>query len=347
MVVCSSNEKDTKPDKIGAIVGTSVSSFVCLVFILFVIFLYHNKELNRSKAIAASTAAAKEAFTHNATIATDHAAYNAKMAALSSYDTAKIAIDAANEAFAALHKALTSNGIIGDGGGGGGGGVATAFGSPFNQLNPFKFTPSTTSIENFNVWLDRASKSINSGTILAILAAGVIIGFNSLIMTPVIVSMFPVSITQGFYIPGRNAYVYPGQFFIALIGFIICIILVFFIILVMDWANAFPFIKESKWIFLLIVLSSLLLALLVWNSYEAHNIFKQPDCVQPEIPTIPQSPLQLPQSQLTPMSQLFSSPIEHKPVEDLSLPQPQPQPQTQTVDQLNIPAYKPEFGMFG
>ncbi len=129
----------------------------------------------------------------------------------------------------------------------------------------------------FTEWFTKVGNSINSGSILAILAAGVVIGFNSLIMTPIISTMFPIEISKAVYIPGRTASVYPGQFFIALIGFIISLIIFFFV-------AEFIYIIRRKYsrsltIIIIILLFLFLTFMLIWNAIEVDKLLKHPDCV--------------------------------------------------------------------
>ena len=129
----------------------------------------------------------------------------------------------------------------------------------------------------FTEWFTRVGSSINSSSILAILAAGVVIGFNGLIMTPIISTMFPKDITQSMQIPGRMANVNPGQFFIALIGFIISLILFFFVAeLIYLIRRKF---KKSLTIIILVLLFIFLTFMLIWNGLELDRISKLPDCV--------------------------------------------------------------------
>lgn len=129
----------------------------------------------------------------------------------------------------------------------------------------------------FTEWFTRVGNSINSGSVLAILAAGVVIGFNSLIMTPIISTMFPKDISQPIQIPGRVANVNPGQFFIALIGFILSLILFFFIAEVIHIIR--HKFKKSLTVIIIIFLFLFLTFMLVWNGIELDNLMKQPDCV--------------------------------------------------------------------
>jgi hypothetical protein len=129
----------------------------------------------------------------------------------------------------------------------------------------------------FTEWFTKVGNSINSGSVLAILAAGVVIGFNSLIMTPIISTMFPVDIAKSMPIPGRNTSMYPGQFFIALIGFIISLIIFFFV------AEVIYVIRKkfsrSLTIIIIILLFLFMTFMLIWNAIEVDKLLKQPDCV--------------------------------------------------------------------
>jgi hypothetical protein len=150
------------------------------------------------------------------------------------------------------------------------------------SLSNGKFSEKTTKyadnfVGRFTEWFTKVGNSINSGSVLAILAAGVVIGFNNLIMTPLITTMFPENINVPMEIPGRNASVNPGQFFIALIGFILSLILFFFI-------AEFIYIikrhfKNKLTIGIIFLLFIFLTFMLVWNAIQTHKLINQPDCV--------------------------------------------------------------------
>jgi hypothetical protein len=130
----------------------------------------------------------------------------------------------------------------------------------------------------FTEWFTKVGNSINSATILAILAAGVVIGFNGLIMTPLISSMFPKDITHPMEIPGKHIYINPGLFFIALIGFVVSLIIFFFVaegINIVKKHFKRPLIIVS--IFLLFVF---LTFMLIWNALQTDKLLKSPDCVK-------------------------------------------------------------------
>lgn len=132
-------------------------------------------------------------------------------------------------------------------------------------------------IGRFSRWFTNAPGLINSVSILSILAAGVVIGFNSLVMTPIIIAMFPVSIGDPIRIPGRNTYINPGQFFIALIGFVISLILFFFI------TEAINSIRRNfrfaLIIIILIILFIFLTFMLAWNGMQTNELLSKPNCV--------------------------------------------------------------------
>ena len=140
---------------------------------------------------------------------------------------------------------------------------------------------SDTFIARFTDWFTKVGHSINSGSVLAILAAGVVMGFNSLIMTPIISTMFPVDITTNMQIPGRDAYVNPGQFFIALIGFILSLILFFFVAEII-YLIRLKF-KFSLIVFVIVILFLFLTFMLIWNAIETDKILKQPNCIPSNI----------------------------------------------------------------
>ena len=134
----------------------------------------------------------------------------------------------------------------------------------------------------------KLGNSINLGMIVAILSSALVIGFNSYIMTPIITTIFPIDITTNISIPGIDASIAPGQFFIALIGFIISLILFFWIGEFIYWI---AYDKEGKHkkignynilstVFVLL-LFAFLTGMFIWNIV---NLVNQPDCV-PSTPT--------------------------------------------------------------
>ncbi len=129
----------------------------------------------------------------------------------------------------------------------------------------------------FSDWFSKVENSINSGSVLAILAAGIVIGFNSLIMTPLIATMFPVDISQPIEIPGRHVKINPGQFFIALIGFILSLILFFFIAELIYTIK--KYFKHTLTISILILLFIFLTIMLIWNGIQVDDLLNKPDCV--------------------------------------------------------------------
>jgi hypothetical protein len=129
----------------------------------------------------------------------------------------------------------------------------------------------------FTEWFTRMGNAINASSILAILAAGVVIGFNGLIMTPLISTMFPKDMGVPLEIPGKlsnNAAttVNPGQFFIALLGFIISLILFFFIAEFIYLIRRH--FKNTLTIFILVVLFLFLTFMLGWNGAQLDTLNK-------------------------------------------------------------------------
>jgi hypothetical protein len=129
----------------------------------------------------------------------------------------------------------------------------------------------------FTEWFTKVANSINSGSILAILAAGVVIGFNGLIMTPLITTMFPTEIGKPILISGDSTYINPGQFFIALIGFVLSLIVFFFVAEIIYLVK--KHFQKGLVICILILLFIFLTFMLVWNSIETDKILNEPDCV--------------------------------------------------------------------
>lgn len=138
-------------------------------------------------------------------------------------------------------------------------------------------TKADTFIGRFTEWFTKVGNTINSGSVLVILTAGVVMGFNSLIMTPIISTIFPLDITANIQIPGRDAYINPGQFFIAFIGFVLSLIFFFFvaeIIYLIRWKF-----KNLLTITIILLLFIFLTFMLIWNSIETDKLLKLPDCV--------------------------------------------------------------------
>lgn len=165
-----------------------------------------------------------------------------------------------------------------------------------------KFTKTNKALEDtfmnrFNEWFSRVSKSINIGSVIAILAASVVVGFNGMIMTPIIASMFPPDFRLNIPVPGReDIVVNPGQFFIAFIGFIISLILFFFL-------AQFVYIicqHFENWLtgLILLVLFVFLTFMLAWNAMNVDNLRKQPDCMVVTMSTSPSSSPSSPSAQL-------------------------------------------------
>lgn len=131
--------------------------------------------------------------------------------------------------------------------------------------------------DRFADWFTEMGSSINSGSVLAILAAGIVIGFNGLIMTPLIQTIFPIDISQSMEIPGRNVAINPGQFLIALIGFILSLILFFFIAEIFGLIHKYA--KTGLIVFVLVVLFAFLTTMLGINIHIASQILPLNDCV--------------------------------------------------------------------
>lgn len=131
--------------------------------------------------------------------------------------------------------------------------------------------------KRFTEWFTKVGHAINSNSVLAILAAGVVIGFNGLIMTPLITTMFPIEINQPIQIKGKNTYINPGQFFIALIGFILSLILFFFVTEGIYLIK--KYFKNSLIYAMILILFLFLTFMLIWNGMETDKVLKLPDCV--------------------------------------------------------------------
>lgn len=142
---------------------------------------------------------------------------------------------------------------------------------------------SDTFMGRFNDWYMKIGNYINMGSILAIFAAGVVIGFNGLVMTPIIMTIFPKKINDPIQIPGKDIEINPGQFFIAVIGFVISLILLFFI---SELINAIRRRFENLLsIVTLVILFIFLTFMFVWNYLYMKNMYSLPNCVPIETKT--------------------------------------------------------------
>jgi hypothetical protein len=142
-----------------------------------------------------------------------------------------------------------------------------------------------TYLGRFESWfVVKAKSSINSGMIIAILAAGLVLGFNGLIMTPLITTIFPdQEIGTPLIIPGKTLAkmpitVNPGQFFIACIGFIFSLVLLFFLAELLYFIHDKIFKTYTVYV-LMVILTVFLTFMLIWNAIYTDKILKQPDCV--------------------------------------------------------------------
>jgi len=133
--------------------------------------------------------------------------------------------------------------------------------------------------ERLQAWLTKTFSAINTGMIVAILSAGIVLGFNSLIMTPLVNSIFPdQTISNPINIPGRNVAINPGQFLIAVIGFIFSLILLFFVVEIFYFIYEKLGPKSSEYL-VLFVIFALLTFLLIWNAMQTDKILNLDDCV--------------------------------------------------------------------
>jgi len=165
-------------------------------------------------------------------------------------------------------------------------GTGTAASTPAPAPAPvLNILDPTTYLGRFESWfVIKAKSSINSSMIIAILAAGIVLGFNGLIMTPLISTIFPdQQIGTPLPIPGKTSNglpitVNPGQFFIACIGFIFSIVLLFFIAELLYFIHDKIFKKYTVYI-LMIILFVFLTFMVVWNAIYTDKMLKQPDCI--------------------------------------------------------------------
>lgn len=141
----------------------------------------------------------------------------------------------------------------------------------------------TSFFERFEQWTKRAGGVVNTGMILAILAAGLVIGFNSYIMTPLVTTLFPYKqIKDPVELPGyKNSYpnyMYPGHFFIALVGFFLSSFLLFFVLEVFNKFSDYIDLRNS-----LIIIFLLLLGFFIWNVISAEEILSKKECVENQV----------------------------------------------------------------
>lgn len=135
----------------------------------------------------------------------------------------------------------------------------------------------TSSFGSIDKAFEKVKSAINTEMITAILAAGVVIGFNTYIMTPIILMMIPYNdINKVIKVPG-NPQIYnfsPGQFLIALFGFVLSLVLVFSLSSLFSKIG----IKINIYFFTIAVFL-LLLLILIWNIYIAVTVNNQETCL--------------------------------------------------------------------
>lgn len=135
----------------------------------------------------------------------------------------------------------------------------------------------TSSFGSIDKAFEKVKSAINTEMIAAILAAGVVIGFNTYIMTPIILMMIPYNdINKIIKVPG-NPQIYnfsPGQFLIALFGFVLSLVLVFSLSSLFSKIG----IKVNIYFFTVAVFL-LLLLILIWNIYIAVTVNNQETCL--------------------------------------------------------------------
>lgn len=119
------------------------------------------------------------------------------------------------------------------------------------------------------------------GLLIAILISDVVGSFNGLIITPLVQVAFPSQkiFRTGVNIGGeRDVYMYPGQFILSLFGFILSLLILFFIIEATYQVSKLPFVaKISKYGFTMLVIL-LLLGLLAWNIYDVLTLETRVKC---------------------------------------------------------------------
>lgn len=137
---------------------------------------------------------------------------------------------------------------------------------------------------NFYEWTSKVSTSINSEMLIAIMASGVVIGFNSFVMSPMIGSIFPdSSILQPIKIPGKSTVTNPGLFMVNFIGFVLSLLLLFFVIELVKFIKSF-FVSDHSGFFTLenttiLIIFMFLTIMLVWNAMHLYNFKGIDSCV--------------------------------------------------------------------
>lgn len=130
-----------------------------------------------------------------------------------------------------------------------------------------KKSPEYTNLyERLREFLDGSMNRFTMELLIAILASSVIQSFNGWIINPLIDISIPDKnlLINGYYI-GRNTYIYPGQFLLSFLGFIISI-MVFFVLLEIvyqiSWYKTLSKILKYSFMFLI---AGMIIALLIWN----------------------------------------------------------------------------------
>ena len=127
--------------------------------------------------------------------------------------------------------------------------------------------------------IKKISSIINIQLIIAVMCSGLVIGFNTMIMTPLVNTVFPSqTFAQPILIPGTNSSINPGGFLVAFIGFLISLFLLFIIFKVINHfsSRASQLVSmENMSLFLIFIL---FLGLLIWNAIVTDDILKQPNC---------------------------------------------------------------------
>jgi len=153
------------------------------------------------------------------------------------------------------------------------------------QIKLIKVLPASQDINGASSLIKKITSTITLPLIIAVMCSGLVIGFNTLIMTPLVNTVFPSqTFANPIDIPGTGSTVNPGGFFVALIGFLISLFLLF---IIFQFINHFST-KASNLFNLenvsLCLVFLLFFGLLVWNAVVTDKVLKQPDC----IPTVSQ-----------------------------------------------------------
>lgn len=109
---------------------------------------------------------------------------------------------------------------------------------------------------------------LSIGLLVAILVSDVIQSFNGMIITPIVQVAIPdQEIFRKGVDLGRNVWFYPGQFFLSLFGFILSLLVIFFIIEGVYQVSKLPKTRQVIKYGILVLILALIVGILIWNIY--------------------------------------------------------------------------------